>query len=160
MAAEGQAFLEANKQKDGVVTLPSGLQYKVLEEGGGLQHPTVDSPCECHYAGQLLDGTEFDSSYKRGAPTTFAPNQVIKGWTEAMQLMVVGDKWEMYIPMELAYGPAGKPPKIPAAATLIFQVTRRYSILSILHCRLYNTYKFRLQPHLSSSLWYSCCTPA
>jgi len=122
MAAEGQAFLEANKQKDGVVTLPSGLQYKVLEEGGGLQHPTIDSPCECHYAGQLLDGTEFDSSYKRGAPTTFAPNQVIKGWTEAMQLMVVGDKWEMYIPMELAYGPAGKPPKIPAAATLIFQM--------------------------------------
>ena len=119
---EGQAFLEANKEKDGVVTLPSGLQYRVLEEGGGLQHPTLDSPCECHYAGRLLDGSEFDSSYKRGAPTTFAPNQVIKGWTEAMQLMVVGDKWEMYIPMELAYGPNGKPPKIPPAATLIFQV--------------------------------------
>lgn len=100
--------------------MPSGLQYKVLEEGGGLEHPTVATPCECHYAGRLLDGTEFDSSYKRGTPTTFAPNQVIKGWTEAMQLMVQGDKWEMYIPMELAYGPNGKPPKIPPAATLIF----------------------------------------
>jgi len=85
-----------------------------------MVHPTVSTPCECHYAGRLLDGTEFDSSYKRGQPTTFAPNQVIKGWTEAMQLMVVGDKWEMYIPFELAYGPNGKPPKIPPAATLIF----------------------------------------
>jgi FKBP-type peptidyl-prolyl cis-trans isomerase FklB len=121
MASEADlTFLEENKSKEGVVTLPSGLQYKVLEEGGGLEHPTVSSPCLCHYAGRLLDGTEFDSSYKRGAPTTFAPNQVIKGWTEAMQLMVVGDKWEMYIPMELAYGPSGKPPKIPPAATLIF----------------------------------------
>jgi len=119
-AEAGVAFLEMNKAQAGVVTLPSGLQYKVLEEGPGLEHPTVNSPCECHYAGRLLDGTEFDSSYKRGAPTTFAPNQVIKGWTEAMQLMVVGDKWEMYIPMELAYGPSGKPPKIPPAATLIF----------------------------------------
>uniref|UniRef100_A0A7S3FA55 peptidylprolyl isomerase n=1 Tax=Haptolina ericina TaxID=156174 RepID=A0A7S3FA55_9EUKA len=85
-----------------------------------MEHPTVSSPCECHYAGRLLDGSEFDSSYKRGSPTTFAPNQVIKGWTEAMQLMVVGDKWEMYIPMEMAYGPSGKPPKIPGGATLIF----------------------------------------
>lgn len=116
----GIKFLAENKGKDGVITLPSGLQYKVLEEGAGMEHPKVDSPCECHYAGRLLDGTEFDSSYKRGQPTTFAPNQVIKGWTEAMQMMVVGDKWEMYIPMELAYGPNGKPPKIPAAATLIF----------------------------------------
>merc|ERR1712070_879447 len=88
--------------------------------GRGMEHPLVGTPCECHYAGRLLDGTEFDSSYKRGAPTTFAPNQVIKGWTEAMQLMVVGDKWEMYIPMELAYGPNGNPPTIPPAATLIF----------------------------------------
>jgi len=118
----GIKFLEANKSKEGVVVLPSGLQYKVLNEGPGMAHPTVGSPCECHYAGKLLDGTEFDSSYKRGKPTTFAPNQVIKGWTEAMQLMVEGDKWEMYIPMELAYGPSGKPPKIPAAATLIFQM--------------------------------------
>eukprot|EP00440_Ansanella_granifera_P047039 gb/GFBE01050941.1/.p1 GENE.gb/GFBE01050941.1/~~gb/GFBE01050941.1/.p1 ORF type:complete len:341 (+),score=127.52 gb/GFBE01050941.1/:1-1023(+) len=113
-------FLEENKSKDGVITLPSGLQYKVLREGAGMEHPKVSTPCECHYAGRLLDGTEFDSSYKRGSPTTFAPNQVIKGWTEAMQLMVQGDKWEMYIPMELAYGPNGKPPKIPPKAALIF----------------------------------------
>jgi FKBP-type peptidyl-prolyl cis-trans isomerase FklB len=119
-AEAGAAFLAANKDKDGVITLASGLQYKVLEEGAGMEHPTVSTPCECHYAGRLLDGTEFDSSYKRGTPTTFAPNQVIKGWTEAMQLMVQGDKWEMYIPYELAYGAAGKPPKIPAKACLIF----------------------------------------
>lgn len=116
----GIKFLEENKGKDRVVTLASGLQYKVLNEGKGLEHPKVGTQCECHYAGRLLDGTEFDSSYKRGTPTTFAPNQVIKGWTEAMQLMVQGDKWEMYIPYELAYGASGKPPKIPAAACLIF----------------------------------------
>lgn len=116
----GIAFLADKKKEEGVIALASGLLYKVLEEGGGLEHPTVGTPCECHYAGRLLDGTEFDSSYKRGTPTTFAPNQVIKGWTEAMQLMVVGDKWEMYIPYELAYGASGKPPKIPAAACLVF----------------------------------------
>lgn len=121
-AEASKKFLEENKGKDGVITLASGLQYKVLSEGGGMEHPKVGTPCECHYAGRLLDGTEFDSSYKRGTPTTFAPNQVIKGWTEAMQLMVEGDKWEMYIPMELAYGPSGKPPKIPPAAALIFQM--------------------------------------
>ena len=119
-AEAGTAFLSSNKTAEGVITLPSGLQYRVLEEGGGLEHPKVSTPCECHYAGRLLDGSEFDSSYKRGAPSTFAPNQVIKGWTEAMQLMVQGDKWEMYIPFELAYGANGKPPKIPPKATLIF----------------------------------------
>ena len=145
--ADGDKFLAENKLKDGVITLPSGLQYKVLEEGAGLEHPLVSTPCACHYAGRLIDGTEFDSSYKRGTPTTFAPNQVIKGWTEAMQLMVQGDKWEMvsratallpanppceaasesmqlarlqYIPWQLAYGAAGKPPKIPAKACLVF----------------------------------------
>eukprot|EP00933_Yihiella_yeosuensis_P014293 TRINITY_DN12863_c2_g1_i1.p1 TRINITY_DN12863_c2_g1~~TRINITY_DN12863_c2_g1_i1.p1 ORF type:complete len:349 (-),score=121.95 TRINITY_DN12863_c2_g1_i1:147-1193(-) len=121
-AEASKIFLEENKKKEGVITLASGLQYKVLKEGKGFDHPTVSTPCECHYAGSLLDGSEFDSSYKRGAPTTFAPNQVIKGWTEAMQLMVEGDKWEMYIPMELAYGPNGKPPKIPPAAALIFKM--------------------------------------
>lgn len=85
-----------------------------------MDHPTASTPCECHYAGRLLDGSQFDSSYARGQPTTFAPNQVIKGWTEAMQMMVQGDKWEMYIPYNLAYGEQGKPPKIPAAACLIF----------------------------------------
>lgn len=119
-AEAGVKFLAENKGKPGVVTLPSGLQYKVLEEGPGMDHPKVDTPCDCHYAGKLLDGTQFDSSYDRGEPTQFAPNQVIKGWTEAMQLMVQGDKWELYIPMEMAYGPSGRPPKIPAAATLIF----------------------------------------
>ena len=98
----GLDFLAENKGKSGVITLPSGLQYAVISEGAGVEHPKVGTPCECHYAGRLLDGTEFDSSYKRGTPSTFAPNQVIKGWTEAMQLMVQGDKWEMYIPMELA----------------------------------------------------------
>jgi FKBP-type peptidyl-prolyl cis-trans isomerase FklB len=119
-AAAGKKFLEENKKKDGIITLASGLQYKVLREGIGMEHPQVGTPCECHYAGRLLDGTEFDSSYKRGSPTTFAPNQVIKGWTEAMQLMVQGDKWEMYIPYDLAYGKSGKPPKIPPAACLVF----------------------------------------
>jgi len=118
----GTKYLEENKKKDGVVTLPSGLQYKVLKKGSGAHHPTVDSPCECHYEGTLIDGTEFDSSYKRGTPTTFAPNQVIKGWTEAMQLMVEGDKWEMYIPSDLAYGESGSPPKIPGGSALVFRM--------------------------------------
>ena len=116
----GKVFLEANKAKAGVITLPSGLQYRVIEEGAGLEHPTVGTPCECHYAGRLLDGTEFDSSYKRGTPSTFAPNQVIKGWTEAMQLMVEGDKWEMFIPSDLAYGDRGRPPRIGGGDCLIF----------------------------------------
>lgn len=119
---DGLAFLAANKDKPGVVTLPSGLQYKVLTKGKGPAHPTVDSPCSCHYEGSLIDGTVFDSSYNRGAPTTFAPNQVIKGWTEAMQLMVAGDKWELYIPSELGYGDRGSPPKIKGGDVLIFQM--------------------------------------
>merc|ERR1719392_399345 len=125
--AAGTAFLAENGKKDGVITLASGLQYKVLEEGAGLEHPKVSTPCECHYAGRLLDGTEFDSSYKRGEPTTFAPNQVIKGWTEAMQLMVEGDKWEMYIPSDLGYGDGGSGDKIKGGDVLIF----RMEILSI-----------------------------
>merc|ERR1712010_265881 len=118
----GTKYLEENKGKEGVETLPSGLQYKVLRKGDGAHHPTVDSPCECHYEGTLIDGTKFDSSYKRGSPTTFAPNQVIKGWTEAMQLMVEGDKWEMYIPSDLAYGESGSPPKIPGGSALVFRM--------------------------------------
>jgi FKBP-type peptidyl-prolyl cis-trans isomerase FklB len=104
--AEGLAFLAKKATEEGVVKLPSGLMYKELVAGVG-KTPTADSPCACHYAGTLIDGTEFDSSYKRGAPTTFAPNQVIKGWTEAMQLMKEGGKWELYIPSELAYGDRG-----------------------------------------------------
>ncbi len=88
----GLAFLAENKDKPGVITLPSGLQYKVLKRGKGLDHPTVSAPCSCHYEGKLMDGSVFDSSYERGQPTSFAPQQVIKGWTEAMQMMVAGDK--------------------------------------------------------------------
>merc|ERR1711924_383620 len=116
----GTKYLEENKKKDGVITLPSGLQYKVLRKGDGTDHPTADSSCECHYEGTLIDGTEFDSSYDRGSPTSFAPNQVIKGWTEAMQLMVEGDKWEMYIPSELGYGDSGSPPNIGGGDVLVF----------------------------------------
>jgi len=119
---DGLKFLEENKSKDGVITLDSGMQYKVLKSGDGDSHPAPDSPCECHYAGTLIDGTEFDSSIARGTPATFAPNQVIKGWTEAMQMMVEGDKWELYIPSELAYGERGSPPKIPGGSVLIFTI--------------------------------------
>ena len=108
------AFLRENKLKDGVVTLASGLQYKVLRAGNGDRHPLSNSPCSCHYEGRCAkdwpSGKKFDSSYDRGSPTTFAPNQVIAGWTEAMQLMVEGDKWEMYIPSALAYGDSGRVP--------------------------------------------------
>jgi len=97
---EGKLFLAEKAKEEGVVVLPSGLQYKEIIAGTG-KSPLINSPCECHYAGTLIDGTEFDSSYKRGKPLTFAPNQVIKGWTEAMQLMKEGGKWELYIPSEL-----------------------------------------------------------
>merc|ERR1719387_300309 len=124
--AAGIKFLEQNKDKDGVVTLPSGLQYKVLRKGDGTDHPLVNSPCECHYEGRTAanypDGPVFDSSYARGQPTTFAPNQVIKGWTEAMPMMVEGDKWELYIPSDMAYGDSGRPPKIGGGDVLIFTI--------------------------------------
>merc|ERR1711957_192720 len=97
-----------------------GMLYKVLRKGDGKDHPLVDTPCACNYKGSTIDGKQFDSSYDRGTPTTFAPNQVIKGWTEAMQKMVQGDKWEMYIPSDLAYGDRGRPPSIPAKAVLVF----------------------------------------
>ena len=109
-----EKFLSENKAKDGVISLPSGLQYKVLRQGKGTGHPLPGTPCSCHYEGRCAadypSGKKFDSSYDRGSPTTFAPNQVISGWTEAMQLMVEGDKWEMYIPSNLAYGDQGKVP--------------------------------------------------
>mmetsp|Transcript_64094 Transcript_64094/g.178153 ORF Transcript_64094/g.178153 Transcript_64094/m.178153 type:complete len:162 (+) Transcript_64094:84-569(+) len=120
--AEGTKFLEEKANEEGVTKLSSGLLYKVLKKGDGTHHPTADSPCDCHYRGTLISGKEFDSSYKRGKPTTFAPNQVIKGWTEAMQLMVEGDKWEMYIPSELAYGDRGAGGVIPGKAALIFEM--------------------------------------
>jgi len=119
--ADGEKFIEDKKKEEGVVTLASGLVYKVLKKGVGKFHPTKDSPCECHYTGTLVDGTQFDSSYDRGEPNTFAPNQVIAGWTEAMQLMVEGDKWEMYIPPALGYGDRATGP-IPGGSTLVFQM--------------------------------------
>ena len=118
---QGEAFLAANKAKDGVVTLPSGLQYKVLTEGKGPK-PAPSDTVVCNYKGTLIDGTEFDSSYKRGQPATFPVGQVIKGWTEALQLMPVGSKWELFIPSEMAYGPRGPTPAIGANSTLIFEV--------------------------------------
>eukprot|EP00804_Cyclotella_cryptica_P026066 CCRYP_013924-RA/>CCRYP_013924-RA protein AED:0.03 eAED:0.03 QI:141/1/1/1/0.75/0.6/5/4087/188 len=149
-SAEGLAYLDAKGKEEGVVTLPSGLMYKEIRAGNRtLSHsnllafrsilwsnktlffssllatadgktPTINSPCECHYSGTLIDGTEFDSSYKRGEPLTFAPNQVIRGWTEAMQLMKEGGKWELYIPSELGYGDRGAGGAIPPGAVLIF----------------------------------------
>ena len=113
----GKKFLAEKAKEDGVTVLESGLMYKVLRKGDGAHHPTADSSCSCHYSGKLINGDTFDSSYDRGSPTDFAPNQVIKGWTEAMQLMVEGDKWEMYIPSELGYGDGGSPPKIQACFT-------------------------------------------
>jgi len=119
---EGLAFLKENAKKEGVIELASGLQYKVINAGSGTDHPKVSTPCSCHYAGTLIDGTPFDSSYKRGSPTTFAPNQVIKGWTEALQMMVEGDKWELYIPSNLAYGEGARGNVISAGSTLIFTI--------------------------------------
>jgi FKBP-type peptidyl-prolyl cis-trans isomerase FklB len=120
---EGAEFLEANKAKEGVVTLPDGLQYKILTEGTGPK-PTVTDSVTCNYRGTLLNGTEFDSSYKRGHPETFQVNGVVKGWTEALQLMPVGSKWQLFIPSDLGYGDRGADPRsgIGPGATLIFEL--------------------------------------
>jgi FKBP-type peptidyl-prolyl cis-trans isomerase FklB len=118
---EGDAFLAANKTKDGVVTLPSGLQYKILKAGTGPK-PTATDTVVCNYKGTLINGTEFDSSYKRGQPATFPVGQVIKGWTEALQLMPVGSKWQLFVPADMAYGDRGAGPDIGPNATLIFDV--------------------------------------
>ena len=118
---QGLEFLEANKTKDGVVTLPSGLQYKVLQEGTGPKPAPTDTVV-CNYRGTLLDSTEFDSSYKRGQPATFPVTGVIKGWTEALQIMPVGSKWQLFIPSALAYGEHGAGGQIGPNATLIFEV--------------------------------------
>ena len=118
--AEGADFLAANKAKPGVVTLPDGLQYTVLTEGSGAM-PQADNVVSVHYRGTLLDGTEFDSSYKRGQPAQFPVNGVIRGWTEALQLMKTGSKWKLFIPSELAYGENGQR-SIPPNSVLIFEV--------------------------------------
>jgi FKBP-type peptidyl-prolyl cis-trans isomerase FklB len=118
---EGDAFLAANKSKDGVKTLPDGLQYKILQEGSGPK-PTASDTVSVNYRGTLINGKEFDSSYKRGQPATFPVGGVIKGWTEALQLMPVGSKWQLFIPSDLAYGDRGAGADIGPNATLIFEV--------------------------------------
>lgn len=119
--AAGDAFLAENKTKDGVVALPDGLQYKIITAGTGAK-PTVSDTVVCNYRGTLLDGKEFDSSAKHGQPASFPVGRVIKGWTEALQLMPVGSKWQLFIPSDLAYGDRGAPPDIGPNATLIFEV--------------------------------------
>jgi FKBP-type peptidyl-prolyl cis-trans isomerase len=119
--AEARGFLEANRTKEGVTTLPSGLQYKVLQEGTGPK-PAATDTVTVHYRGKLIDGTEFDSSYSRNAPASFPVNRVIKGWTEALQLMGEGARWEIYIPPDLAYGERGQGARIPPQSALVFEV--------------------------------------
>lgn len=119
--AAGEAFLAENGKKDGVVTLPSGLQYQVLKEGNGKK-PSATDQVVCHYEGTLIDGTVFDSSYQRNQPATFGLNQVIAGWTEGVQLMQEGAKYRFFIPYDLAYGERGAGAQIPPFAALVFDV--------------------------------------
>ncbi|WP_033149155.1 FKBP-type peptidyl-prolyl cis-trans isomerase [Prevotella sp. P6B1] len=117
----GEKFLAENSKKDGVITLPSGLQYQVLKEGNGKK-PSAKDTVQCHYEGTLIDGTVFDSSYQRGEPATFPLQQVIAGWTEGVQLMQEGAKYRFFIPYRLAYGEGGAGASIPPFAALIFDV--------------------------------------
>jgi len=118
---EGETFLAENRLKKGVVTLPSGLQYKVLKAGGGRK-PTEADTVECHYRGTFVDGTEFNSSYRKGQPGTFKITGLIRGWKEALQLMPVGSKWQLFIPPQLAYGMRGMGNQIGPNTTLIFEI--------------------------------------
>ena len=118
---KGKAFLEENAKKEGIVTLPSGLQYEVITEGNGKK-PSATDRVKCHYEGTLIDGTLFDSSVKRGQPAVFGVNQVIKGWVEALQLMSEGSKWRLFIPSEVGYGAQQAGEMIPPHSTLIFEV--------------------------------------
>jgi len=117
----GENFLAANKTKPGVVVLPSGLQYSITKAGTGPK-PTTTDKVVCNYRGTLINGTEFDSSYKHGQPATFPVTGVIKGWTEALQLMPVGSKWQLFIPSDLAYGPQARSAEIGPNATLLFEL--------------------------------------
>jgi FKBP-type peptidyl-prolyl cis-trans isomerase FklB len=119
--AESRAFLAENGKKEGIKTLPSGLEYKVVTEGSG-KTPKAEDTVTVHYKGTLIDGTEFDSSYKRGQPATFKVKGVIKGWTEALQLMKEGSKWQLFIPPELGYGERAMGTQIPPNSALIFEV--------------------------------------
>ncbi len=118
---EGSEFLAANKMKEGVVTLPSGLQYKIVTKGTG-KIPKASQTVSVHYRGTFIDGKEFDNSYKRGEPLTFRVSDVFKGWAEALQLMPVGSKWQLFVPPDLAYGERGRPPTIGANVTLLFEM--------------------------------------
>lgn len=118
---QGKAFLEENKKRPGVVTLNSGLQYEVINEGNGKK-PQATDRVKCHYEGTLIDGTLFDSSIQRGEPAVFGVNQVIPGWVEALQLMAEGSKWKLYIPSDLGYGARGAGEMIPPHSTLVFEV--------------------------------------
>ena len=118
---QGEIFLKMNKERPGVVTLPSGLQYEVLQSGTGRKPKAIDK-VRCHYEGRLVDGTLFDSSIQRGEPAVFGVNQVIAGWVEALQLMSEGDKWKLYIPYNLGYGEQGAGGTIPPYSTLVFEV--------------------------------------
>lgn len=118
---EGKAFLEANKTKEGVVELPGGLQYQIITEGTGAKPGPTDK-VTCHYHGTLINGTVFDSSVQRGQPATFPLNMVIKGWTEALQLMSIGSKWRLFLPSDLAYGDRHVSAEIGPNSTLVFDV--------------------------------------
>ena len=118
----GKKFLEENKKREGVVTLPSGLQYEIITEGNVGRYAKATDQVQCHYEGTLIDGTLFDSSIQRGQPATFGVNQVIPGWVEALQLMPEGAKWKLYIPSDLAYGAQGAGEMIPPHSTLVFEV--------------------------------------
>jgi FKBP-type peptidyl-prolyl cis-trans isomerase FklB len=118
---EGEAFLARNKTREGVYTLPDGLQYRVIKAGTGPTPRPTDTVV-VNYRGTFIDGTEFDSSYRRGQPLVFPVNRVIRGWTEALQLMKAGSKWQLFIPPQLAYGPQGAPPAIGPNETLIFEM--------------------------------------
>ncbi len=119
--ADGKAFLEENGKKEGMITLPNGLQYKVLTEGSG-RAPQKSDTVKVHYRGTFINGTEFDSSYSRGEPQVFRVDGVIVGWTEALLLMKEGAKWQLFVPSELAYGERGVPQRIPPNSTLIFEI--------------------------------------
>lgn len=119
--AEAEAFFAENKKKEGVITLDNGIQYKILKKGNG-KSPKLSNTVETHYRGRLIDGTEFDSSYKHGKPYTTKITNVIRGWTEILQIMKEGDKWEVYIPSDLAYGPRGSGQIIGPDAALIFEL--------------------------------------
>jgi FKBP-type peptidyl-prolyl cis-trans isomerase FklB len=118
---DGEAFLKANKTKEGVKTTPSGLQYKIIKEGTG-QIPKAEDSVTTHYRGTLIDGTEFDSSFKRNEPATFPVSGVIRGWTEALQMMKIGSKWQLFVPSDLAYGERGAGQAIGPNSVLVFEV--------------------------------------